>query len=118
VQGIVERQFSNKIAQVSGVGLVSMSGGQRPAVRIQANVPALAARGLAERSAARLPMPMPMAKGSFDGPTKSWTIDANDQLSDAPAIAAWSWPLPMARRCACPMSPGGQAWKTPAPPRG
>jgi multidrug efflux pump len=84
VQGIVERQFSNKIAQVSGVGLVSMSGGQRPAVRIQANVPALAARGLSLESirSAIANANANAAKGSFDGPTKSWTIDANDQLSD------------------------------------
>ncbi len=85
VQGIVERQFSNKIAQVSGVGLVSMSGGQRPAVRIQANVPALAARGLSLESirSAIANANANAAKGSFDGPTKSWTIDANDQLGDA-----------------------------------
>ncbi|WP_395398129.1 efflux RND transporter permease subunit [Novosphingobium sp. BL-8A] len=84
VQGIVERQFSNKIAQVSGVGLVSMSGGQRPAVRIQANVPALAARGLSLETirTAIGNANANAAKGSFDGPTKSWTIDANDQLAD------------------------------------
>jgi len=85
VQGIVERQFANKIAQVSGVGLVSMSNGERPAVRIQANVEALAARGLsleAIRSAIGSANAN-AAKGSFDGPTKSWTIDANDQLADA-----------------------------------
>ncbi len=85
VQGIVERQFSNKIAQVAGVGLVSMSAGQRPAVRIQANVPALAARGLSLESirSAIASANVNAAKGSFDGPTKSWTIDANDQLADA-----------------------------------
>ena len=84
VQGIVERQFSNKIAQVSGVGLVSMSAGQRPAVRIQANVPALAARGLSLETirSAIGNANANAAKGSFDGPTKSWTIDANDQLAD------------------------------------
>ncbi|TCM22104.1 multidrug efflux pump [Novosphingobium sp. PhB165] len=85
VQGIVERQFSNKIAQVPGVGLVSMSGGQRPAVRIQANVPALAARGLSLETirTAIANANANAAKGSFDGPTRSWTIDANDQLADA-----------------------------------
>jgi multidrug efflux pump len=84
VQGIVERQFSNKIAQVSGVGLVSMSAGQRPAVRIQANVPALAARGLSLETirSAIGNANANAAKGSFDGPTRSWTIDANDQLAD------------------------------------
>ncbi|WDF73187.1 efflux RND transporter permease subunit [Novosphingobium sp. KACC 22771] len=85
VQGIVERQFSNKIAQVSGVGLVSLSGGQRPAVRIIANVGALATRGLSLESirSAISNANVNMAKGSFDGLTKSWTIDANDQLGSA-----------------------------------
>ncbi|MBB3955332.1 efflux RND transporter permease subunit [Novosphingobium sediminicola] len=85
VQGIVERQFSNKIAQVSGVGLVSLSGGQRPAVRIIANVQALATRGLSLESirSAISNANVNMAKGSFDGITKSWTIDANDQLGSA-----------------------------------
>jgi len=85
VQGIVERQFSNKIAQVSGVGLVSLSGGQRPAVRIIANVGALATRGLSLESirSAISNANVNMAKGSFDGITKSWTIDANDQLGSA-----------------------------------
>ena len=85
VEGIVERQFSNKIAQESGVGLVNISGGQRPAVRITSNVPALAARGLSLETirTAIANANATTAKGSFDGTTKSWTIDANDQLSSA-----------------------------------
>ena len=85
VQGIVERQFSNKIAQVSGVGLVSLSGGQRPSVRITANVPQLAAHNLSLETLrnAISNANANLAKGSFDGPTKSWTIDANDQLNSA-----------------------------------
>jgi len=85
VEGIVERQFSNKIAQESGVGLVSLSTGQRPAVRIVANAQALAAHGLSLESI-RTEIGNAnanAAKGSFDGPTKSWTIDANDQLGSA-----------------------------------
>ncbi|WP_082456328.1 efflux RND transporter permease subunit [Novosphingobium sp. Leaf2] len=95
VQGIVERQFSNKIAQVSGVGLVSLSGGQRPAVRITANVAQMAAHGLSleKLRTAIGNANANLAKGSFDGPTKSWTIDANDQLTDADSyrnlIIAW-----------------------------
>ena len=87
VEGIVAQQFSNKIAQISGVGLVSLSGGQRPAVRIEANVAALAARGLSLESirTAISNANANGAKGSFDGPTKSWTIEANDQLADAAA---------------------------------
>jgi multidrug efflux pump len=85
VQGIVERQFSNKIAQISGVGLVTLSGGQRPAVRVYADMGALASRNLALETirAAIAQANANIAKGSFDGPTKSWTIDANDQLTSA-----------------------------------
>ncbi len=85
VDGIVERQFANKIAQESGVGLVNVSGGQRPAVRIIANVHALAARGLSLETirSAIGNANANSAKGSFDGPTKSWSIDANDQLGSA-----------------------------------
>ena len=89
VEGIVEKQFSNKIAQVSGVGLVSLSAGQRPAVRIVANVQAMAARGLSLETIrnAIANANANIAKGSFDGATKSWTIDANDQLNSADAYA-------------------------------
>ena len=85
VEGIVERQFSNKIAQESGVGLVNISGGQRPAVRITSNVTALAAHGLSLETirTAIGNANANTAKGSFDGTTKSWTIDANDQLRSA-----------------------------------
>jgi multidrug efflux pump len=85
VQNLVDQRLGNKIAQISGVGLVTLSGGQRPAVRIQANVQALAARGLSldmVRTAIAAAN-VNGAKGSFDGPTRSWTIDANDQLATA-----------------------------------
>jgi multidrug efflux pump len=90
VEGIVEKQFSNKIAQVSGVGLVSLSAGQRPAVRISANVQALAARGLSLETIrnAIANANSNIAKGSFDGVTKSWTIDSNDQLNTADSYAS------------------------------
>jgi multidrug efflux pump len=90
VEGIVEKQFSNKIAQVSGVGLVSLSAGQRPAVRIAANVQALAARGLSLETIrnAIANANSNIAKGSFDGTTKSWTIDSNDQLNSAASYAS------------------------------
>lgn len=84
VQGIIERQFSNKIAQVSGVGLVSMIAGQRPAVRIQANIAALAARGLSlEMLRTTISNAnVNAAKGNLNSDSRSWTIDANDQLTD------------------------------------
>ena len=69
VQNLVDQRVANKIAQISGVGLVSLSGGQRPAVRIQANVQALAARGLSMDTlrTAIAAANVNSAKGSFDG---------------------------------------------------
>jgi len=85
VQNIVDQRLAGKLAQVSGVGLVSLSGGQRPAVRIQANIGQLAARGLSMETlrTAISAANANGAKGSFDGPTRSWSINANDQLNSA-----------------------------------
>ncbi|MBF0098822.1 MAG: MdtB/MuxB family multidrug efflux RND transporter permease subunit [Magnetococcales bacterium] len=89
VQDLVETRVAQKISQLSGVGLVTLSGGQRPAIRIQANMAALASYGLgleALRTAitnANVNMP----KGSFDGPSRASTIDANDQLKSASDFA-------------------------------
>ncbi|WP_093451378.1 efflux RND transporter permease subunit [Sphingomonas sp. YR710] len=85
VQNLVDQRLASKISQISGVGLVSLSGGQRPAVRIQANVQALATRGLSMDTLRTVISSANVngAKGSFDGPTRSWTIDANDQLATA-----------------------------------
>jgi multidrug efflux pump len=85
VQNSVDQLLAGKLAQISGVGLVSLSGGQRPAVRIQANVPELAARGLSLETlrTAIAAANANGAKGSFDGPTRSWSINANDQLNSA-----------------------------------
>jgi multidrug efflux pump len=85
VQDLVAERVANKLAQVSGVGLVSLSAGQRPAVRIQANIQALAAQGL---STEQLRSTIAAAnangaKGSFDGATRAWSIDSNDQLASA-----------------------------------
>ncbi|HEY5103202.1 MAG TPA: efflux RND transporter permease subunit, partial [Steroidobacteraceae bacterium] len=85
VQNLVDTRLAQKIAQVSGVGLVSLSGGQRPAVRIQANTQTLASFGvtldtlMSAISAANANR----AKGSFDGATQAFTINANDQLLTA-----------------------------------
>jgi len=89
VQNMVDQRVANKIAQVSGVGQVSLSGGQRPAVRIQADTDALAARGLSMDTlrAVIAAANANSAKGSFDGPTRSWTIDSNDQLATAEEYA-------------------------------
>ena len=85
VQNLVDTRLAQKISQLPGVGLVSISGGQRPAVRIQANPKALAAYGLGldDLRTAISNANVNQAKGSFDGPTRASTIDANDQLRSA-----------------------------------
>jgi multidrug efflux pump len=87
VQDLADTRLAQKISQVAGVGLVSVSGGQRPAVRIQANPLALASYGLnlddLRTTISNLNVNTP--KGNFDGPTRAYTIDANDQLTDASA---------------------------------
>jgi multidrug efflux pump len=82
VQNLVNTRLALKISQVTGVGLVSLSGGQRPAVRIQADTQALASYGLGLDTlrTAIAAANANSAKGSFDGPTRSYTINANDQL--------------------------------------
>jgi len=85
VQNIVNTRLALKISQVSGVGLVALSGGQRPAVRIQANTRALASYGLG-LDALRISIAAAnanAAKGSIDGPTRSYSINSNDQLLTA-----------------------------------
>src|SRR4051794_7419877 len=85
VQDLADTRLAQKISQVAGVGLVSLSGGQRPAVRIQANPRALAAYGLnlddLRTTISNLNVNTP--KGNFDGPTRNYTINSNDQLTDA-----------------------------------
>jgi multidrug efflux pump len=80
-----ETRLAQKISQLTGVGLVSISGGQRPAVRIQLNPDSLAAYGLnvddVRTTIGNLNVNTP--KGNFDGPTQALTINANDQLTDA-----------------------------------
>ena len=85
LQDLVDTRLAQKISQISGVGLVSLSGGQRPAVRIQVNPRQLAAYGfsLDDVRAAIANANVNIAKGSFDGPERSSTIDANDQLRSA-----------------------------------
>ena len=82
---LVDTRLAQKISQVSGVGLVSLSGGLRPAVRIRVNPNALAAYGLDLETVrnAIAAANSNAAKGSFDGAKQASTIDANDQLKDA-----------------------------------
>jgi multidrug efflux pump len=84
VYDLVDTRVAQKIAQLPGVGLVSLEGGQKPGVRIRANPTALAAYGLniddlrTTITNANVNTP----KGNFDGPTRAYTINANDQVTD------------------------------------
>ncbi len=82
VEDLADTRLAPKISQISGVGLVSISGGQKPAVRIQANPTALASYGinLEDLRSAVAGNSLNAAKGNFDGPAQDYTINANDQL--------------------------------------
>jgi multidrug efflux pump len=82
VEDLADTRLAPKISQLSGVGLVSISGGQKPAVRIRVNPTSLAALGLSMEDvrAALVQANVNQAKGSFDGPRLAHSIGANDQL--------------------------------------
>ncbi len=82
VEDLADTALAQKISQLSGVGLVSISGGQKPAVRIQANPTALASYGLSleDLRAALAQQNVDAAKGVLDGPRQAFTIGDNDQL--------------------------------------
>ena len=85
VNDLVENRLAPRLSQVSGVGLVAVAGGRRPAVRIQVNPATLASLGLGleDVRAAIAAANVRQAKGSFDGPDRASSIDANDQLQSA-----------------------------------
>jgi multidrug efflux pump len=82
VEDLADTRLAPKISQITGVGLVSISGGEKPAVRIQANPTALASYGinLEDLRNALTGTSLNSAKGNFDGPSQDYTINANDQL--------------------------------------
>lgn len=82
VEDLVDTRLAPKISQLSGVGLVSISGGQKPAVRVQANPTALSSYGidLENLRTAVSNSSVNAAKGNFDGPRQNYQIDSNDQL--------------------------------------
>jgi multidrug efflux pump len=82
VEDLVDTRLAPKLSQLNGVGLVSISGGQKPAVRIQANPAALASYGitLEQLRTALVQTSLNAAKGNFDGPRQDYQIDSNDQL--------------------------------------
>ena len=79
---LVDTRMAQKLAQISGVGMVSIAGGQRPAVRIRVNPEALASYGLSLADVRTLVTSsnVNQPKGNFDGPTRVSMLDANDQL--------------------------------------
>ena len=89
VHDLVESRLAQKISQLPGVGLVSIAGGQRPAVRVRADPQALAALGLSldDLRIAIGTANVSQAKGGFDGPLRASTIDANDQMKSAAEYA-------------------------------
>jgi multidrug efflux pump len=84
IQDLVDTRLAQKISQISGVGLVSIGGGQRPAVRIRANPNALASYGLSleDLRSAVTRNNLNSPKGSFDGANRASSLDANDQLEN------------------------------------
>jgi multidrug efflux pump len=82
VEELAETRIAQRISQLQGVGLVSISGGERPAVRVQANPTALASYDLSLETlrTALGSANVNQAKGNFDGPDQAWTINDNDQL--------------------------------------
>ncbi len=85
VEDMVDTRLAPKLSQLAGVGLVSISGGQKPAVRIQVNPVGLSAYGLnmEDMRTALTQTSVNSAKGNFDGPRQDYQIDANDQISTA-----------------------------------
>jgi multidrug efflux pump len=85
VEDLVDTRLAPKLSQLNGVGLVSISGGQKPAVRIQANPASLASYGitLEQLRTALIQTSVNAAKGNFDGPRQDYQIDSNDQLQSS-----------------------------------
>ena len=108
LEDLADTRLAQKISQIDGVGLVTLSGGQRPAVRVQANPTALASYGMSleDLRNAIASANVNSSKGSFDGPTRCATTDANDWGSSPPMrYATSSSPTRTAARCICRMSP-------------
>ncbi len=95
IEDLADTRLAEKISQVSGVGLVSVGGGQKPAVRVEANPTALSSYGISleQVRTAIAAANVDEAKGNFDGPLQAYTIGANDQLLTAadyrPLIVAY-----------------------------
>jgi multidrug efflux pump len=114
VYDMVDTRVAQKLSQLSGVGMVTLAGGQRPAVRVQMNPNALASLGLSSTTvqeaiqAANVNQP----KGSFDGPYRTTMLDANDQLyriSDyEDLVVAWKNNAPIRLKDVATISEGSE----------
>ena len=126
VHDLVDTRIAQRLAQLPGVGLVSLAGGQRPAVRIQVNPAALAANGLGMDhirtaiAAANVNLP----KGSFDGPIRAVMLDANDQMRSVDEyralVLAWREGAPLRLGDVATITDGAEnrqlaAWSGPTP---
>lgn len=126
IEDFAETRLAQRISQQSGVGLVSISGGQRPAVRIEANPTALSSYGLSLEAVRTMILNSNVnaAKGSFDGPRLAYTINSNDQLLSAdeyrPLIIAYSNGAPVRLSDIANVTDGAEnnllaAWKNTQP---
>ena len=96
VEDLADTRFAQKISQLPGVGLVSISGGQKPAVRVRVNPTALSSYGinLEDVRTALQQTSLDQAKGNFDGPQQDYQIQSNDQLLNAVRFRASHHCLP------------------------
>jgi len=114
VYDLVDTRMAQKLAQVTGVGMVSLAGGQRPAIRVKANPAALASLGLSmeQLRAAITAANTNQPKGSFDGPFRSTMLDANDQIRSTQEyedlIIAWRGDAPVRMRDVATVEQGAE----------
>ncbi|HRQ01864.1 MAG TPA: efflux RND transporter permease subunit [Ottowia sp.] len=114
VQNMVNTRLAQRISQISGVGLVTLAGGQRPAVRVQGKLEALANMGLGLDSlrSAITGSNVSSAKGMFDGPQRSYSINSNDQLLTVEQyrelVVAWRAGAPVRLKDVAEVIPGSE----------
>jgi multidrug efflux pump len=114
VQNMVNTRLAQRISQISGVGLVTLAGGQRPAVRVQGRLEALANMGLGldNLRSAITGSNVSSAKGMFDGPQRSYSINSNDQLLTVEQyrelVVAWRAGAPVRLKDVAEVIPGSE----------
>ena len=120
VEDLADTRLAPKISQLPGVGLVSISGGQKPAVRIQANPTQLASYGLnlEDVRSAITAANVNQAKGNFDGPFQAYQIGANDQLLSSADYSSADRGLPQRRAGEADRRGGDQGRRREPPPGG